>query len=127
MTERTEGLIVLAVGVAVIALAQLGTPHRAPPLYDGVVVEEPYRYLSPPPGAPGSPKSYTATEPVQGGQSAELVAATPESRPQAQLGHDALEEAGEGLPGTQGQGRAPVRVHQPLDARGQAHRRPVRT
>ena len=85
MTERTEGLIVLAVGVAVIALAQLGTPHRAPPLYDGVVVEEPYRYLSPPPGAPGSPKSYTATEPVQGGQSAELVAATPESPPQAQL------------------------------------------
>ena len=85
MTERTEGLIVLAVGVAVIALAQLGTPHRAPPLYDGVVVEEPYRYLSPPPGAPGSPRSYTATEPVQGGESAELVAATPESPPQAQL------------------------------------------
>jgi len=85
VTERTEGLIVLAVGVAVIALAQLGTPHRAPPLYDGVVVEEPYRYLSPPPGAPGSPRSYTATEPVQGGESAELVAATPESPPQAQL------------------------------------------
>jgi hypothetical protein len=85
VTERSEGLIVLAVGVAVIALAQLGTPHRAPPLYDGVVVEEPYRYLSPPPGAAGGPKSYSSTEPVQGGQSAELVAATPESPPQAQL------------------------------------------
>jgi hypothetical protein len=85
VTERTAGLIVLALGLSVIVAAQLGTAHRAPPLYDGVVVEEPYRYLSPPPGAAGGPKSYTASEPVQGGQSPELVAATPESPAQAQL------------------------------------------
>jgi hypothetical protein len=85
VTERSEGLVVLAIGLAVIVGSQLVAPHRAPPLYDGVVVEEPYRYLSPPPGRPDQPMSFKATLSLDAGQSPKIAAATPESPPQAQL------------------------------------------
>ena len=82
---RRAGLVTLGVGALLVGLGQAVTPAGGPPLYDGVVVAEPYRYLSPPPGAPGNPTSYTATVPVSGGVSPELIAATAENPPQAQL------------------------------------------
>ena len=82
---RRAGLVTLAVGAVLLGAAQLIAPAGGPPLYDGVVVAEPYRYLSPPAGSPGNPTSYTATVPVSGGVSPEIVAATAENPPQAQL------------------------------------------
>ena len=52
MKGRTPALAVLATGFVLVVAAQLIAPLRSPPLYDGVVIEEPYRYLSPPPGQP---------------------------------------------------------------------------
>jgi hypothetical protein len=72
-------------GLAVMAIAQFAAPLGSPPLYDGVVVQEPYRYLAPTQGQAGSPTSYHASPAVQGTTSPQLVAATTESPPQAQL------------------------------------------
>ena len=85
MKGRTPALAVLATGFVLVVAAQLIAPLRSPPLYDGVVIEEPYRYLSPPPGQPGSPTSYEQTLPLDGGASPSAVAATQESPPQAQM------------------------------------------
>jgi hypothetical protein len=65
--------------------AQILAPLPAPPLYDGVVIEEPYRYLSPGPGQAGNPTSFTAEEPLGDSVSPPIAAATSESPPQAQL------------------------------------------
>jgi hypothetical protein len=48
---------------ALLAVAWLATPHRStPPLYDGVAFpDEPYRYITAPPGAPATPPAGTAT------------------------------------------------------------------
>ncbi len=79
------GLASLAAGLVVIAAAQVLAPLDRPPLYDGVVVEEPYRYLAPGPGQAGDPTSYAGTEPVIGPASPAFAAATAEGPPQAQL------------------------------------------
>jgi hypothetical protein len=72
-------------GLAVMAIAQLAAPLGSPPLYDGVVVQDPYRYLAPGSGQAGSPTSFTAPVPVDGTTSPQFVAATTENSPQAQL------------------------------------------
>ena len=63
---------------------QLVVPVRVP-LYDGVVVQEPYRYLHPAAGQAGEPAAFSETFVLDGGRSPTLVAATTESPPQAQL------------------------------------------
>jgi hypothetical protein len=68
-----------------MAVAQVAAPLDSPPLYDGVIVQEPYRYLMPGPNQPGSPGSYHSTAAVQGTTSQRFAAATTESPPQAQL------------------------------------------
>jgi len=78
-------LLTLMVGLGVIAAAQLAAPLGSPPLYDGVVVQDPYRYLVPGPGQPGSPTAYTASPTVTGPSSPQLIGATTESPPQAEL------------------------------------------
>ncbi len=83
--NRRAAVVSLGAGLGLIALAQLAAPFGSPPLYDGVVVQEPYRYLSPGPGQLGSPTSYRSTLPVTGIASPVFVAATTESPPQAQL------------------------------------------
>jgi hypothetical protein len=75
----------LAAGLAVIAAAQLVAPRGTPPLYDGVVVQDPYRYLAPGPGQGGTPTSFRSSPAIQGPTSPQVVAATTESPPQAQL------------------------------------------
>ena len=81
--RRFGWLLVLAGGalaVAVQVVAPVGVP-----LYDGVVVAEPYRYLHPTGDETGDPSSYSSVEDVTGGQSPFFAAATEESPPQAQL------------------------------------------
>jgi hypothetical protein len=84
MRDRAAVLSLLA-GVLVIAASQLAAPLGSPPLYDGVVVQEPYRYLTPGPSQAGSPTSATSSPPVEGTTSPLFALATGESPPQAQM------------------------------------------
>jgi len=55
------------------------------PLFDGVVVSDPYRYLAPPPGGDGSPTSADTTIAIVGGVSPAFAVYTSETPPQAEL------------------------------------------
>ena len=68
-----------------IVVAQLASPLASPPLYDGVVPQEPYRYLVPRTDQAGEPSSYHGSVLVSGASSPPFVAATTETPPQAQL------------------------------------------
>jgi hypothetical protein len=81
--HRPAWLLVLA-GAALALAIQVVIPGGVP-LYDGVVVQEPYRYLHPVGDQAGSPTSFTSGPPVTGAESPLFVAATTESPPQAQL------------------------------------------
>ena len=85
MTHVRISVASLAAGLVVIVAAQVLAPLDRPPLYDGVVVEEPYRYLAPGPDQAGDPTSYNGTQPVTGTPSPAFAAATAEGPPQAQL------------------------------------------
>jgi hypothetical protein len=82
--ERRLGWLAVFGGLALALAVQVAEPVGVP-LFDGVVVHEPYRYLRPGPGQAGSPTSFTATPGVTGGVSPIFVAATGENPPQAQL------------------------------------------
>ena len=84
MTARRSASVALAAGMLLIALARVAIPS-APPLYDGVVVVEPYRWLEPPPGKPGDPQGASATVAARKRQSPLIALATPEMVPQAQI------------------------------------------
>jgi hypothetical protein len=84
MRHRAAILSLLA-GLAVIAVARLAAPLASPPLYDGVVVQDPYRYLVPGSNQAGSPTSATLATRVEGTTSPQFAVATTESPPQAQL------------------------------------------
>lgn len=66
-------------------LAQMAAPAPLSPLLDGVVVEEPYRFVQPTGGQAGDPGDADDTLLVEGGVSPGLATATSESPPQAQL------------------------------------------
>jgi len=68
-----------------MAAARLTTPGAAPPLYDGVVISEPYRWVIPPAGGAAAPGIFDGTEAVEAGASRAFAAATSETPPQAQL------------------------------------------
>ncbi len=51
MDGRRGAGLTLALGFVLLVLAGRAAPVGQPPLYDGVVVEDPYRYLQPPSGA----------------------------------------------------------------------------
>jgi hypothetical protein len=84
-TRRWVAFATFGIGLAIATAAQLLVPGGGPPLYDGVVVQEPYRYLSPQPGQEGDPTSYRETLPVEGGKNPAIAASTQEVPPQAQL------------------------------------------
>ena len=84
MSRLRLGWLALAAGLLLLALVARGHVGQ-PPLYDGVVVEDPYRYLAPSPGQPGDPSSASASLPLDAGVSPAIVAATTENPPQAQL------------------------------------------
>jgi hypothetical protein len=75
----------LVAGLAVMAIAQRVAPLGSPPLYDGVVVQDAYRYLAPGSGQADSPTSFTSPVPIDGTTSPQFVGATNENPPQAQL------------------------------------------
>jgi hypothetical protein len=83
MRPRRLAAAALVCGVFVVVAAQRLAPLAGPPLYDGVIVEDPYKWLSPPPGYAGGAQSATTTVPAQGGQSPSLAVGTPEQPPQA--------------------------------------------
>lgn len=64
--------------------AQVARPVHLP-LFDGVVVVDPYRYLSPPSGGEGSPTSGKGTFPIEAGKSPSFAVYTSETPPQAEL------------------------------------------
>jgi hypothetical protein len=92
--RRRAGLLasLLVGGLGLVALgASLGV-QRSLPLYDGVVVVEPYRYLQPTSGQRGDPTSASLDLALAGAPPPPIEAATTESPPQAQLiaGPDSL-------------------------------------
>jgi hypothetical protein len=82
---RRTGLATLAAGLLIVGAAQVAAPIAQPPLYDGVVPLEPYRWIAPPPDHPGGAEGATATVAVKGGRSELVAVATPEMSPQAQV------------------------------------------
>ena len=84
-TDRWIGAFaIFAAGVLVLGV-QVANPVGVP-LYDGVVVQEPYRFLHPPGGSePGSPTSFASTVDVATPESPQVTAPTLETPPQAQL------------------------------------------
>ena len=78
-------LALTALGLAALGLAQIAGPTHRLPLYDGVVVEDPYRYAAPAPGQAGTPGTGEAVNQVVGSSSPSIAVLTSESPPQAQL------------------------------------------
>jgi len=74
----------VGLGLLLVLLARVLVP-AAPPLYDGVVINEPYRWLQPPPGGRGGAQGVTSTAALEGGGSPLIALATPEQPPQAQV------------------------------------------
>jgi hypothetical protein len=85
MQSRRLAVAALLSGFAVVLAAQHFSPIAGPPLYDGVVVEDTYKWFSPPAGFPGGAQSASASGAVQGTQSPDLSVGTPEQPPQAQV------------------------------------------
>ncbi len=85
MAGRRVALATLAIGLLVIAAAQVLAPVAGPPLYDGVVPLEPYVWADPPPDHPGGAQGASATIAVEDGASDLVAVATPEMVPQAQV------------------------------------------
>jgi hypothetical protein len=84
MTSRRLGVLLVLGGSALALAVQIAAPVVVP-LYDGVQIAEPYRYLHPSPGQVGSPTSANVIEPMTEAVSPVLVVATTEIPPQAQL------------------------------------------
>ncbi len=61
--RRRRAVLSLALGLGIIAIAQATAPSNRPPLYDGVIPIDAYRWLSPPPGEHGGAKSVEASDP----------------------------------------------------------------
>ena len=83
-SDRLIGWLAVLVGTALALGLQVVNPVGVP-LYDGVAVQEPYRFLHPTGDQPGSPASFTATLQVAGAESPQVTAPTTETPPQAQL------------------------------------------
>jgi hypothetical protein len=82
---RRIALTALALGLGIAAAAQVAAPLATPPLYDGVVVVQPYVYVNPPAGKPGGPQGASAHLSLNGPRSPLVALATPEQPPQAQV------------------------------------------
>jgi hypothetical protein len=82
--DRRRGLVAVLAGVALALAIQVAAPLGVP-LYDGVIVQEPYRYLHPIGDQIGDPTSFQSSPAVAGEVSPDFVAATTENPPQVQL------------------------------------------
>ena len=84
MTNRRLGVLLILGGSALALAIQVAAPVVVP-LYDGVPISEPYRFLHPTGDQVGGPTSSSETEQIAEGFSPVIVAATTEIPPQAQL------------------------------------------
>jgi hypothetical protein len=84
-SRQRGGLVCLAAGLAWVALVQVLAPAFTPPLYDGVVAVDAYRWLTPPPGGHGGAEGASSDVPVTGDVSPLVAISTPEQPPQAQV------------------------------------------
>jgi hypothetical protein len=82
--HRRLGVAATLVGLGLAAASRVLVPS-APPLYDGVVVNEPYRWLQPPPGELGGAQGFSSTDALEAGKSPLIAAQTPEQPPQASV------------------------------------------
>ena len=82
--DRRLGWLAILAGATLALAVQTAGPVGVP-LYDGVQVAEPYRYLHPVGNQAGLPSSFNSTQAVAGGVSPAFAAATSEQPPQAQL------------------------------------------
>jgi hypothetical protein len=85
LSERRLGILLVGIGFGLAAVVQVLMPLRQPPLYDGVIVTEPYRWLDPPPGHPGGATSAASSLPLEHGKSPILTVYTDDLPPQAQV------------------------------------------
>lgn len=85
MRERRSVVAALVVGLGLMGLSQLLAGTATVPLFDGVVVEEPYRFVQPPPSGATDPFSASAVEMVVNGAMPLVAIATEETPPQAQM------------------------------------------
>ena len=83
--DRFPGWLLVAAGLLGTLAIQVVIPTRQPPIYDGIVVVEPYLWLDPPPDHPGGASGSTAEIAVTSGRNDLVAAATAESPPQAQI------------------------------------------
>jgi len=81
-SRRPLGALALGLGIVVAVAAQRLAPIAGPPLYDGVIVEAPYLWLSPPAGHSGGAQGITQTIQVQGSESPDVAVGTSENPPQ---------------------------------------------
>src|ERR1700704_5395571 len=84
MSGGRRSVLVLALGLGLTALGHLGLAAPTP-LFDGVFVEDPYRFVKPPPGAPGDPQPVEQTEQTANGSAPFLAVGTSKGPPQAQV------------------------------------------
>jgi hypothetical protein len=82
--DRALGWLAVVGGLGLALLVQTRAPTGVP-LYDGVVVPDPYRFLHPTGDQVGDPTSFDTTKAVSGNASPLFAAATSENPPQAQL------------------------------------------
>lgn len=83
--DRWLGLGLVALGTATALVAQAANPFPGPPLYDGVIVVEPYLWLDPPEGYPEGATGAKQSIGVSAARNENVVVGTPEQPPQAQL------------------------------------------
>jgi hypothetical protein len=83
--ERLMGWLIVALGLIGALAIQVASPPAQPPLYDGVVVVEPYLWLDPPPDHPGGATGSSTEIAVAAGRNDLFAAATYETPPQAQI------------------------------------------
>jgi hypothetical protein len=79
------GWAFVAIGLGLVLLIRIRDPRPTPPLYDGVVVIEPYVWLDPPPDEAGGALGVSAKVAVVAGQNRIVAVATTEQPPQAQI------------------------------------------
>jgi hypothetical protein len=83
-SQRRAGWLAVTLGLGLALAVQVSAPVGVP-LYDGVVVTDPYRHLHPAAGQDGDPTTFTESVPIDEDVSPILIAATLETPPQAQL------------------------------------------
>lgn len=77
--------VVLVIGLGLMGLGHLATGPATAPLFDGLVVEDPYRFIEPPPGGAADPFAASAIDLVVNGSAPLVAVATQETPPQAQV------------------------------------------